>query len=433
MIKKTYLLDTNVYMTSVEAIYSFGEHNIVIPTVVLDEIDKHKHRQDLAGANARRLNRLLDDLRSVGSLNTGVELKEGRGNVRVIEHHPNCIPIGLKSDSSDNKIIGAALTLLDNDLDVIVVSRDINLRVKCDAYGITCEDYELDKVVESADEMYGGIEHRSVPYHVIDSVYVGQGFIDDSSLFPNQYLVLTGEDHPKKSALVRYNDQTKFLMRLTKRKPNSWGFSARNKEQEFALDALYDSGIDVVSLVGRAGTGKTLLALAAGLDQVLGRDSDYPYKKLIVTKPIEPVGKDIGFLPGTIEDKLMPWLAPIKDNLESLIGDRTAMEMYMEQGTIEIEAMTFIRGRSISNAYIIVDEAQNMTAHEIKTILTRVGEGTKIILTGDVQQIDNSYVDAESNGLTYVVEKFKPYDITAHVTLTKGERSRLATLSADIL
>jgi len=433
MNKKTYLLDTNVYMTSVEAIYSFGEHDIAIPTVVLDEIDKHKHRQDLAGANARRLNRLLDDLRSVGSLNTGVKLKEGLGSVRVTEHHPNCIPIGLKSDSSDNKIIGAALTLLDHGLDVTVVSRDINLRVKCDAYGIACEDYELDKVVESADEMYGGIEKRTVPCELIDSVYLGSGEIDDDSLFPNQYLVLSGLEDTKKSALVRYNKQTKSLKRLNKRSGNNWGFLPRNKEQEFALDALYDSAVDVVSLVGRAGTGKTLLAIAAGLDQVTNPSKQTTYRKLIVTKPIEPVGKDIGFLPGTMEEKLLPWLAPIKDNLESLIGDKTAMEMYMEQGVIEIEAMTFIRGRSISNAFIIVDEAQNMTAHEIKTILTRVGEGTKIILTGDVQQIDNSYVDAESNGLTYVVEKFKPYDITAHITLTKGERSRLATLSADIL
>jgi PhoH-like ATPase len=318
-------------------------------------------------------------------------------------------------------------------LDVIVVSRDINLRVKCDAYGIACEDYELDKVVESADEMYGGIEKRTVPCELIDSVYLGSGEIDDDSLFPNQYLVLSGLEDAKKSALVRYNKQTKSLKRLNKRSGNNWGFLPRNKEQEFALDALYDSAVDVVSLVGRAGTGKTLLAIAAGLDQVTNPSKQTTYRKLIVTKPIEPVGKDIGFLPGTMEEKLLPWLAPIKDNLESLIGDKTAMEMYMEQGVIEIEAMTFIRGRSISNAFIIVDEAQNMTAHEIKTILTRVGEGTKIILTGDVQQIDNSYVDAESNGLTYVVEKFKPYDITAHITLTKGERSRLATLSADIL
>jgi len=433
MSKKTYLLDTNVYMTSVEAIYSFDEHNIAIPTIVLDEIDKHKHRQDLAGANARRLNRLLDDLRSVGSLNTGVNLKDGCGEVKVVEHHPDCIPVGLKADNSDNKIVASALTLLDQGHNLVVVSRDINLRVKCDAYGIACEDYELEKVVESADEMYGGIEKRTVPNALIDSVYMGSAELDDDTLFPNQYLILSGLEDAKKSALVRYNEQTKSLMRLTKRSGNNWGFTPRNKEQEFALDALYDSGIDVVSLVGRAGTGKTLLAIAAGLDQVTNPSKKTTYRKLIVTKPIEPVGKDIGFLPGTMEEKLLPWLAPIKDNLESLIGDKTAMEMYMEQGVIEIEAMTFIRGRSISNAYIIVDEAQNMTAHEIKTILTRVGEGTKIILTGDVQQIDNSYVDAESNGLTYVVEKFKPYDITAHITLTKGERSRLATLSADIL
>ena len=213
---------------------------------------------------------------------------------------------------------------------------------------------------------------------------------------------------------------------------NVWGIDARNKEQSFALELLMDPDVEVVSLIGQAGSGKTLLAVAAGLEQVLGDDNEY--KKLIVSRPIQPLGKDIGFLPGTLEEKMDPWLMPIKDNLEFLLGnDRDTVKMYFEKGIIEIEAITYIRGRSITNAFIIIDEAQNLTRHELKTILTRVGEGTKIILTGDIEQIDNIYIDETSNGLTYAVEKFKEYDISGHITLQKGERSKVATLAAKIL
>ena len=213
---------------------------------------------------------------------------------------------------------------------------------------------------------------------------------------------------------------------------NIWGIDARNKEQSFALELLMDPDVEVVSLIGQAGSGKTLLAVAAGLEQVLGDDNEY--KKLIVSRPIQPLGKDIGFLPGTLEEKMDPWLMPIKDNLEFLLGnDRDTVKMYFEKGVIEIEAITYIRGRSITNAFIIIDEAQNLTRHELKTILTRVGEGTKIILTGDIEQIDNIYIDETSNGLTYAVEKFKEHEISGHITLQKGERSKVATLAAKIL
>tara|TARA_R110000851_G_scaffold26997_1_gene76134 strand:- start:815 stop:1477 length:663 start_codon:yes stop_codon:yes gene_type:complete len=213
-----------------------------------------------------------------------------------------------------------------------------------------------------------------------------------------------------------------------------WGLSANNKEQKFAMDLLFDKDIKIVSLTGQAGTGKTLIAAASGLEQVLNcTTSQGGYDKLIITRPVQPLGRDIGFLPGTLEEKMMPWIAPIRDNLEHLFGDRTALDMQLEQGVIEIEAMTYIRGRSISNAFMVVDEAQNLTPHELKTIITRVGHGTKLILTGDIQQIDNSYVDAVSNGLTYAVEKFKEYEISGHVSLIKGERSKLATLASEIL
>ena len=211
-----------------------------------------------------------------------------------------------------------------------------------------------------------------------------------------------------------------------------WGTEPRNKEQQFAFDLLLDPNIPVISLVGKAGSGKTLLALAAGLEQTFGQRSQY--KKIVVTKPVEPVGKDIGFLPGSMEDKMLPWLAPIQDNLQFLMGDdKATLELYMEKGQIEVEAMTFIRGRSISNAFIVIDEVQNMTQHEIKTVLTRVGEGTKIVLTGDIEQIDNVYIDATNNGLSYVVERLKDEQITGHVTLLKGERSKVATIAATKL
>ena len=241
------------------------------------------------------------------------------------------------------------------------------------------------------------------------------------------------KDSGNKSAIARYIDENSPLKRVFTYK-DIWGMSARNKEQQFAMDLLFDKDIDIVSLTGQAGTGKTLIATACGLEQVLNSTrSQGGYDKLIITRPVQPMGRDIGFLPGTLEEKMMPWIAPIRDNLEHLFGDRTALDMHLDQGLIEIEAMTYIRGRSIANAFMIVDEAQNLTPHELKTIITRVGHGTKLILTGDIQQIDNSYVDAVSNGLTYAVEKFKKYGISGHVSLLKGERSKLATLASEIL
>ena len=271
----------------------------------------------------------------------------------------------------------------------------------------------------------------------IDSFYQSEeGLLlpdQNKKLFPNQYIILTGKADPKKSAVCRFVNYNTPLRKVYTYK-DIWGLSANNKEQKFAMDLLFDKNINIVSLTGQAGTGKTLIAAACGLEQVLNSTrSQGGYDKLIITRPVQPLGRDIGFLPGTLEEKMMPWIAPIRDNLEHLFGDRTALDMQLEQGIIEIEAMTYIRGRSISNAFMVVDEAQNLTPHELKTIITRVGHGTKLILTGDIQQIDNSYVDAVSNGLTYAVEKFKEYEISGHVSLIKGERSKLATLASEIL
>tara|TARA_R110002110_G_scaffold194500_4_gene403422 strand:- start:1537 stop:2349 length:813 start_codon:yes stop_codon:yes gene_type:complete len=270
---------------------------------------------------------------------------------------------------------------------------------------------------------------------MIDQFYSGDPLFlpeQDTKLYPNQYLLLKDESS-NKSAICRFIDYKTPLKKINKLR-SIWGLTAKNKEQQYAMDLLFDRDIQLISLTGPAGTGKTLLATACGLEQVFNTTSAKGgYDKLIITRPVQPMGRDIGFLPGTIEEKMMPWIAPIRDNLEQLFGDRGALDMQIEQGTIEIEAMTYIRGRSISNAFMIIDEAQNLTAHELKTIITRVGHGTKLVLTGDIQQIDNSYVDSVSNGLTYAVEKFKIHDLAGHITLIKGERSKLATLASEIL
>ncbi len=434
---KTLILDTNVYLTEVSSLFAFGKSNIAIPTIILDEIDKHKNRQDTAGFNARMMNRTLDNLRRKGSLFEGVSLGRGKGKVFAAQYDPRYMPPGMATSDSDNKIIAIALRLKLEGNEIAVVSRDLNMRVKCDAFGLECHDYQPQQVIKSVEKLFDGTETLEVDDDFIDSFYQSEeGLLlpdQNKKLFPNQYIILTGKADPKKSAVCRFVNYNTPLKKVYTYK-DIWGLSANNKEQKFAMDLLFDKNINIVSLTGQAGTGKTLIAAACGLEQVLNSTrSQGGYDKLIITRPVQPLGRDIGFLPGTLEEKMMPWIAPIRDNLEHLFGDRTALDMQLEQGIIEIEAMTYIRGRSISNAFMVVDEAQNLTPHELKTIITRVGHGTKLILTGDIQQIDNSYVDAVSNGLTYAVEKFKEYEISGHVSLIKGERSKLATLASEIL
>lgn len=436
VLKNTLVLDTNVYLTEANSLFSFGRGDIAIPTIVLDEIDKHKHRQDTAGHNARTMNRVLDKLRNKGSLSQGVPLGKGKGRVFVAQYDPRYMPAGLNQTDSDNKILAIALKLALEGRNVTVVSRDINMRVKCDSFGIKCVDYEPQKVIESVSSLFDGAGEIVVPDEYIEKFYSNEEVIlqpDNKIIYPNQYLILKSEEDEKKTALARFTNENNPLKKVFTYN-DIWGLSAKNKEQKYAMDLLFDKDIHIITLTGPAGTGKTLIAAACGLEQVLhSTKSQGGYDKLIITRPVQPMGRDIGFLPGTLEEKMMPWIAPLRDNLEYLYGDKTALDMHMEQGVIEIEAMTFIRGRSISNAFMIVDEAQNLTMHELKTIITRVGHGTKLVLTGDIQQIDNSYVDSVSNGLAHAVEKFKPYDISGHVTLYKGERSKLATLAADIL
>jgi PhoH-like ATPase len=433
--KKIYVIDTSVYLTDASSIYSFGNHDIVIPLKVLEEIDKHKKRQDGVGSNARRIIRILDELRAKGNLQKGVRIEKGKGILRVKGYHPLTeLPSDLNPSIPDNIIIGAALTegMENPTRKVIVVSKDVHMRVICDSVGIVAEDYKAEKVLDKDSELYMGFISVLLDDQVVDQFYAGEDiFLEDINPYANEFVMLVSNANEKKSALARYINPHVPLVKVHEYKDGIWGVRARNKEQSFALDILMNPEIPVVSLVGRAGCGKTLCAIAAGMEQCLGSKE---YTKLIVSRPVQPMGKDIGFLPGTMEEKMMPWLAPIRDNLEFLVsGDKNMLEMYFEKGLIEIEALTYIRGRSISNAFIIIDEAQNLTSHELKTIITRVGEGTKIVLTGDIEQIDNAYIDQTSNGLTYAVEKFKEYGLAGHVTLKRGERSKVATLAAKIL
>jgi len=436
MAKKTYILDTSVYLTDANALTSFQNNDIIIPFKVLEEADNHKKRQDNVGANARNFIRKLDSLRDHGSLHTGVRIGKGKGIVFVNSPVTNPLDMSI----ADNEIIVTALEEKNKNpkRKVIVVSRDINMRVKCDALGLMTEDYIVGQVVKDTQQLYSGFKTCLVDDQTIDQFYAGEKIYleeEDVKLFPNHYILLVSSSNDKKTALARFYEYSKPLKRINGEfKKGVWGVKPRNKEQNFSLDLLMDPAVQIVTLVGKAGSGKTLLAIAAGLAQVVENDKLTPYKRLIVSRPIQPLGKDIGYLPGTMEEKMTPWLAPIQDNLRYLMGnDKETLRMYTQQGTIEIEALTYIRGRSIANAFIIIDEAQNLTAHELKTIITRVGENTKVVLTGDIDQIDNVYVDETSNGLAYAVEKFKVHDLSGHITLIKGERSKVATLAAKIL
>ena len=442
MAKKNYILDTSVYLTDADALFKFDNHDIFIPLKVLEEIDKHKKRQDSVGINARKIIRTLDEMRAKGNLQKGVRIDKGKGMLKVVSYEvlKNVVfPSDLDLRIPDHMIIATAMAVRESETrKTYVVSRDINMRVICDSIGLIAEDYTTERVVGSSDELYSGLAVHLVDDQVIDRFYADDEIIiseDEVATpwFPNQYVLLVSNANEKKTCIARFYTHFQPLKKICNDKIPDWKISSRNKEQAFAIDLLMDPSVKVVSLVGRAGSGKTLCAIAAGLQQTIGLRQN-SYDRMIVSRPVQPLGKDIGFLPGTMEEKMLPWLMPIQDNLQFLVGgNKNTLQMYMEKGKIEIEALTYIRGRSIANAFIVIDEAQNLTAHEINTIMTRVGEGTKIVLTGDVEQIDNVYVNETSNGLAHAVEKFKDYPIAGHVTFTRGERSEVATLASKVL
>ncbi|MFO7830721.1 MAG: PhoH family protein [Desulfuromonadaceae bacterium] len=443
---KKFILDTNVLLHDSQAMYKFDDNEVVIPITVIEEIDTFKKDLNEIGRNARHVSRQLDELREIGGLTQGVALENG-GSLRVVlfsKNYADKLPPGLKSEREDNRILAIAVAEMENcDYPVVFVTKDTNLRIKADAMGLKAQDYESDKV--SISELYSGTAEIVVPASEIDRFY-GQGYLefdnaadkDGNKLYPNQCVTLIDAGNPSHTGLCRYHTGEARLLPLYKaQKEGIWGIQARNREQHFVLDILLDNAVQLVTLVGKAGTGKTLLAIAAGLQRVA---DDNQYSRLLISRPVFPMGRDLGFLPGDVEEKLAPWMQPIFDNVDLLLNNvedrgkrKRGYRELVDMGIMEIEPLTYIRGRSIPNQYMIVDEAQNLTPHEIKTIITRAGEGTKIVLTGDPYQIDNPYVDSSSNGLAYVVEKFKEQKVSGHVTLTHGERSGLAELAANLL
>lgn len=438
--KKLYVLDTNVLLYDPQALTRFEDNSIIIPITVIEEIDRFKKDMNETGRNARQFSRLMDAYRKVGSLSKGVALENG-GTLRIEIYEENVmkrLPPELREQRGDNRILAVAVDLMESEptVPVILVTKDTNLRIKADALGLAAQDYESDKV--AIDDLFTGVATFEVQAEIIDRFY-SQGWLElDARMLPNQFVTLTELGNHSHSAIGRFDHTSGRVVPLQGvGKEGVWSLFPRNREQSFALDALLDDNVKLVTLVGKAGTGKTLLAIAAGLQKTA---EENVYNRLLVSRPVFPMGRDLGFLPGDIEEKLSPWMQPIFDNVELLLsgheGEKRHSKGYKElmaMGILEIEPLTYIRGRSIPNQYMIVDEAQNLTPHEIKTIVTRAGEGTKIILTGDPYQIDNPYVDAESNGLTYVVERLKEQNISGHVTMTKGERSELAELAANLL
>ena len=439
--KKIYVLDTNVLLHDPNAIFSFQDNDLVIPFVVIEEVDGQKRRQDEVGRHARLVANQLDRLRALGKLSEGVPMRGG-GSLRVQLKHesPQHLPEDLDPHKPDNQVIALTLQLKEEhpNTPVILVSKDINVRVKADALNLAAQDYETDKVVVNEDDLYSGMTTLEVTPEEIDDFYKSSVFAPGNGhLFCNQFVHFKSLNGTNQTALGRFDAEKQQILALTPIKKEIWGIQPKNLGQRLAFDILLDDRIALVTMTGRAGTGKTLLALAAGLHKVLDQ---HRYRRLLVTRPVIPMGKDVGFLPGDKDEKLRPWMQPIYDNLEYLMSgmykEQTAADMLrhiQDKGIFEVEALTYIRGRSIPQQFIIVDEAQNLTPHEVKTIVSRAGEGTKIVLTGDPNQIDHPYLDFRSNGLCYAVEKFKGNPIAGHVTLTKGQRSELAELAAQLL
>jgi PhoH-like ATPase len=433
---KNYVLDTNVLLHDARALFAFADNNVVIPIYVLEEIDTFKKDQSELGRNARQVARLLDEYRSNnGGLSHAQKLENG-GTVRVALSKSPIKNPSYDSRSMDQRILELAIEVRDADpkTPTVMVTKDVNMRIRGDALGLLTADFEPERI--SVDELYPGNRELLVPSNVIDDFFKdGSVVVDAPGLHANEFLTL--KDEAGKSALTRWDKGQGKAVPVKKLREGVWGIKPRNREQHFALDLLLNDDIKLVTLVGKAGTGKTLLAIAAGLQKVT---EEQQFAKLLVSRPIFPLGRDIGYLPGDIEEKLNPWMQPIYDNLELLLGlnktdkkDGRSYAELVDLGFVEIEPLTYIRGRSLTNVYMIVDEAQNLTPHEIKTIITRAGEGTKIILTGDPYQIDHPYLDSSNNGLTTVAERFKQEAIAGHVILTKGERSPLAELATQIL
>lgn len=435
--RKTFVIDTNVLVHDPAAITKFKDNDVVISLAVLEELDSLKRYTDEVGKNAREVIRYIDSLKAekTGDLHTGVTLPEGpKVRIHLNPQAERVEGFPLPLDRSSNKFLLVAFGLQQQGESVVIVSKDFVTRVKAEAMHLESEDYENLKA--SYQEIYKGIRKIEVQKRDID-MFFKDGTLPppEEGFRPNEYAFLTSPE--KSSAVCKYSEKSKKLEPLLAVNKEIWGIQPLNAEQRCAVDLLLRDDIHLVTLIGPAGSGKTLLALACGMRKVF---DETVYSRILISRPIVPLGKDIGYLPGTKEEKLYHWMQPIYDNLEFLCSTTSGegngpatLEFIMESKKIEMEAVTYIRGRSLPKMYMIIDEAQNLTPHEVKTIISRAGKGTKVILTGDATQIDNPYMDADSNGLTYVVNKFKNQKIFGHVFLERTERSELASIAAEIL
>ena len=450
MSKKTFVLDTNVLLHSAQSLESFQDNDVVLPMAVIEELDKFKKYQDELGRNARQVIRTLDSLRENGKLGEGVSLQHAgstaTGTVTITSAHSPDPKINKRLDDifnatfsmekADNRILRVALTLFFQGKNVIFISKDINLRLKADAMGLNVMDFEREKV--DYDKLFTGHKTVNVQQDVVNEIYQSKIIeLESVEARLNEFVILESEENPKKSAIARFKEDGMLHLVDPHTDSKQLHVTPRNREQRMALDILLDPEVQLVTLVGKAGTGKTLLALAAALELVLHQNR---YEKILVSRPIVPLGNDIGFMPGDKDEKLSHWMQPIFDNLDYLMhsdkNDHVSSKKtdnLIGSHKIELEAITYIRGRSLPRQFVIVDEAQNLTPHEVKTIISRAGDGTKMVLTGDPNQIDNPYLDASSNGLTYTIERMKDLGLHGHMTLEKSERSELAAKAAELL
>ena len=434
--KKIFVIDTSVLLYDKNCIEKLHDNDIVIPLIVLEEIDKFKAREGILGENARYINRFLDDIRINNNLHDGVYLEDLSMTIKVESHTKWDGLENLEKKDNDNVIIACCNFVSEQyaDQKVILITKDINLRVKCDAIGLKANDYYADYEFIQTDNLYTGYSEISVDDHLIDAVYsnkyISLKTLDVKEVLnENQCVVLKSNISESKSALCIKKFNSLQLVKGKGEIYSTLGIEPKNKEQTFALNLLLDEKISLATLTGIPGSGKTYLTLMTALKYI----EQEKVKRIIFTRPIQTVGKDIGFLPGTLNEKMAPWLAPIVDNFRNQFGDLTYFDMMMEKGIIDIAPLSYIRGRSFNDSIIIVDEAQNATVHELKTVITRTGKNSKIILLGDIEQVDLAYVNKYSNGLTIVIEKLKEESLTGHVSFTKGYRSELANIAASKL
>jgi PhoH-like ATPase len=440
---KHFVVDTNVLLHNPNAIFMFEDNEVVIPFDVIEELDKFKTATDDLGRNARTVIRHLDGLRVTGNIAEGVPIPQTGGRIRVVLEEDQKLCPGLTANTPDNRIICCALTLQQQGHRVVFITKDINARIKGDTLGLDTEDFEAQKV--DFDHLYTGWREVAVPTKTIERLFSDkQAKLEIENLYANEFVLLKDDHDPDHTALARAKGEPGTVVPVRPRRGPVFGILPRNLQQTMALDLLLDDSVKLVTLIGNAGTGKTLVALAAGMTKVL---NDQAYQKLLCARPIMPLGRDIGYLPGDKDQKLTAWMQPIFDNMAYLLSNKLTsgsedkhashaslssveqrITQLMESGQVVLEPLTYIRGRSIPNQFMIVDESQNLTPHEVKTIASRVGEGTKLVLTGDATQIDNPYLDSSSNGLSYIVERLKGKAIIGHVTLNKSERSELASL-----